>query len=62
MLFYFVLFCDPAHAYLDPGTGTVLAQIIAMGFIFFITFIKRIGLFFSKVFFVKRFFVKNKKN
>lgn len=52
----FLMSCDPAYAYLDPGTGTFLIQIIATMFVFFAAFARRIGAIFSKIFSLKKFF------
>jgi hypothetical protein len=49
---FFTISTKPAHAYLDPGTGSFLIQIIVGGFLGGIFIIKgywqRISAFFSK--------------
>ena len=62
LLFYFIInISSNAYAYLDPGTGTfllqVLAVIIASIVAFFTSFIYKIKLFINKV---KNFFKKKK--
>lgn len=50
----FMLFPRPAHAYLDPGTGSYLFQILIAGllgsFFFIKSIIKRVKGFFKSVF------------
>lgn len=56
----FALFIVPAHAYIDPGIGSLILQGIVFGFAAIVT-----GFVFAKEkiknFFIK-FFKKNKKN
>lgn len=48
----FTIFTKPAHAYLDPGTGSFLLQVIVGGFLGGVFIIKgywqRISAFFTK--------------
>ena len=64
LLFYFILnISSSAHAYLDPGTGSYILQILAVIFAsvvaFFGFFISKIKDFFQKI---KNFFKKKKEN
>lgn len=49
-----MMFCFPAlaHAYLDPGTGSMILQILGVAFValggFFVAFKSRIKAFFSR--------------
>jgi len=54
-LLFLVVVCFPstAHAYLDPGTGSILLQSLAMGFLAATVFWRRI------VDFIKKLFKKN---
>ena len=51
---YFFLFTSSAHAYLDPGTGSIILQAIIGAFaVFFSTiyiFWEKVKIFFRKVF------------
>ena len=51
---YFFLFTSSAHAYLDPGTGSIILQAIVGAFaVFFSTlyiFWEKVKIFFIKVF------------
>ena len=55
----FFIFTTNAHAYLDPGTGSIVLQAIVGGFAAFFT---SIYIFWNKVKnFCKKIFNKNKK-
>tara|TARA_B100000767_G_C19764685_1_gene536938 strand:+ start:2211 stop:2411 length:201 start_codon:yes stop_codon:yes gene_type:complete len=51
---YFFLFTSSAHAYLDPGTGSIILQAIVGAFAAFFTtlyiFWEKVKIFFRKVF------------
>ena len=51
---YFFLFTSSAHAYLDPGTGSIILQAIVGAFAAFFStlyiFWEKVKIFFSKVF------------
>ena len=51
---YFFLFTSAAHAYLDPGTGSIILQAIVGAFAAFFStlyiFWEKVKIFFSKVF------------
>jgi hypothetical protein len=57
---YFFLFTSSAHAYLDPGTGSIILQAIVGAFAAFFStlyiFWEKVKIFFRKV------FKKNNKN
>ena len=57
---YFFLFTSSAHAYLDPGTGSIILQAIVGAFAAFLStlyiFWEKVKIFFRKV------FKKNNKN
>ncbi len=54
--FLFVLFMPTAHAYIDPGTGTMLLQVLAACGVAVLVFGKNL------VGWVRGFFVKNNPN
>tara|TARA_Y100000590_G_C15695937_1_gene1005107 strand:+ start:1257 stop:1457 length:201 start_codon:yes stop_codon:yes gene_type:complete len=57
--FFFFILTTKAHAYLDPGTGTIILQAILGAFAAFFT---SIYIFWAKVKnFYKKVFKKNKK-
>ena len=51
---YFFLFTSSAHAYLDPGTGSIILQAIVGAFAAFLStlyiFWEKVKIFFRKVF------------
>mgnify|MGYP001119970506 FL=1 len=51
---YFFLFTSSAHAYLDPGTGSIILQAIVGAFAAFVStlyiFWEKVKIFFRKVF------------
>ena len=51
---FFFLFTSSAHAYLDPGTGSIILQAIVGAFAAFFStlyiFWEKVKIFFSKVF------------
>ena len=51
---YFFLFTSSAHAYLDPGTGSIILQAILGAFAAFLStlyiFWEKVKIFFRKVF------------
>ena len=64
LLFYFILnISNSAQAYIDPGTGTFLLQVLAVIFAsvvtFFTSFINKAKLIITKI---KNFFKKKKIN
>ena len=59
IFFFFFILTTKAHAYLDPGTGTIILQAILGAFAAFFT---SIYIFWAKVKnFYKKVFKKNKK-
>ena len=55
-LIFFVLFVEPAYSYLEPGAGSILAQLIMGGMAGVLMVFK---LYWSKV---KSFFIKKNSN
>ena len=55
-IFFFVLYVEPAYSYLDPGAGSMLAQLIMGGVAGVLVVIK---LYWNKV---KSFFIKPDSN
>ena len=56
---YFLLMTN-AHAYLDPGTGSFILQLIIGGVA---TFFATVGIFFTRIkIFIKNFFKSKKDN
>ena len=56
---YFFLFTSSAHAYLDPGTGSIILQAIVGAFA---AFVSTLYIFWEKVkIFFRKFFKKNNK-
>jgi hypothetical protein len=56
-IFLFFIFARPAQAYVDPGTGSYIFQLLAAGLLsslFFIkTFVRSVKSFFRKIFFAR---------
>lgn len=54
ILFWAFLFMPNAHAYIDPGVGSMLLQALAAGLVGALVFGKRIWLFVSTLFSTKK--------
>ena len=58
IIYVYILFVDDAYAYLDPGTGSYMLQMLLAALLSMLFFVKA---FWSNVkLFFKRFFIKGK--